>query len=411
MDISPLTFPNIPNQVPIQRAQEEEKKEQEVELPVHSFDPETLYTAIAIDLSASEIAAMNPDLLPKLAQYRKNDLFKIFEPWIVASEKELQKKIQTTLITLYLLGLMNSTFEKITEDLEKNIADYLPRTTKEKFQTLIKNGDLAIATHPPKTLADAEKEVIRLSAITQEINGLLMLFSYLEPENLERIEMLYTYAQKPNGTLRFPNCETHFSDLCLNLQINQNERSELRNIQKCLMKKIWDLRKFIKRVCSPSPISERERLYSNHAVAFWEAGVKILELALQETFTKKRENRRFYLPEGFVNAVRNASKLEGFRYRNFQEMVDDRELKLAPQFILAIWGEYMGPLSSINDAADLMNFILSKLNENQFLKLQNELKKPLKRDEIIFTTAKDFLIGQIRGNITFLSLKYWVTKK
>ena len=62
---------------------------------------------------------------------------------------------------------------------------------------------------------------------------------------------------------------------------------------------------------------------------------------------------RLDLVKSGVNSL-NALPKRGRFIVSIHKLVEDPTLKLDPQYISAVWIEYMGSLTSINDAADLI---------------------------------------------------------
>ncbi len=390
---------------------EEEKKTAERS---PSLDVEGICNAILFG-SDIDIPALNvdvlitqyPDILPLISQHSKKDLMQIFNICTSQYQLDQQSKIKRTILVLYSESLRNSSTNEMIKDLEKNVSSYLNLSQKKRFHELIYEASCALA----EKKQEPQVQIRTLAELTMKINQLLMLFSYIDFENQERIENLYTYTRNHGGITLFPNCKRDFPTLCQYLNTCQNERVELSKLQKELLLKSTQLREQVKSfyIASNPPLffPEREHFYKIYAIPFWETGAQLLESAFRATFQEKRE-RKIYLPDAFVAAVRKISRKDPFKSLTFNALLYGTSQELPQQFVHEIWLEFLGEENPTADIGDFMRYVLNKLPEAAFQKLMADLKTAADRKQMIFNTTIIHLRKQIRGRMTLMSLKTWL---
>ncbi len=323
--------------------------------------------------NAEEIVLNNPEILFPLVNYRLKDLLSEIVPLV---PKRSQKKVDVTLKILYSMSLVNSRYGETVKQLEIHIPAYLRISQKANFRNLCMQSWRAIQEKPKDSLGDLQRQIKIRNRFMHEINELLNLFFYTDPEHNEKIKNVAKYARSYFGRPLHLTCKKNFPILCHNLAICENERNQLVHLRQRLHSQIQELQQraiplyTAQRVIILQP--EREKLYDNYAIPFWNAGSQILKIA-------------------FRNGSENA-----------------KQDQITEQLVSAVWADFLRPTSTICDIDDFMRFLLAYLPEATYQHLETELRKGVK-DEIFHTSIK-FLSEQIRGPVTFQSLKDWLEK-
>ncbi len=363
------------------------KRKAEEEL---SFDPEPLLASILTEVGtptniAEGIVWANPDILSTLCHYRKQDLIQIFQKATSSHSEDQRKQVKGVVTHLSTLSIRNSRYTGVTEDLDKQIGEYLKLSQKEPLQGLVQE---AKAVLDQATFGNVAK-------ICEKINQTLQLFSYLDCA--EEIKCIYQNTVDFGKSPVFQNCKKHFPELCKNLKAREKEGQELRQLLKLLAERH---RALAPRPSAPPSISlppERERFFQRHTALLWQAGADFLEKLFKKSFPSTENGDRF-LPVPFCLAVNRAalSHPEWHAFTAKQLACDPKKIASPPAFVSPVWIYYLGEESGIDDLGDFLRHILRAMPESIFQKIKETPSRMIEES-----------LPQI---FSFMALKRWFEK-
>lgn len=390
---------------------EEDEKESSPDVSVEDappFDVEAICTTIRAGTPVIEIAATSPEVLYQLCAVSPSKMKGLFQTHMTSFgySDDQQQQIKKIMLILYTMSLWNSSWNETMRSLEANIVECLILSQQQSFQDLLVEANQLLSQELPQHAEGVHLQLISLYRLTSAIQQRLNLYFYLEPQNKERIEHLYTNTKNADDTLTFPRCKLDFSTLCQNLQLCQHKRQQLAQMQIPFRLRDQQLQKKATELCAKPSL--RKQFYDTHAVAFWQAGAQLLETAFRTIFQKLPE-KRICLFKTLLAAIRTASRDDRFKDLNFKTLIENNQVALPEEYVSAVWLSYLDPENPIAaDVDDIMRHILSKLPDHLFQNLVDQLKTSTNRNQTIFDIVNDYLENAIRGPVTFMSLRRWL---
>ncbi len=366
-----------------QRFDAEEQKEESQTFPIELLS-ETIRSSIGETFSPAEcaesIANMNPELLLQIVQYTKKDFLALF-----SREDKKSKFFADTLCILYTTALRNSRYYQSVCDLEENIESLMPLATQEAMRSLIEQAEAL--------LNGIEATYQQRIALLAQIEKTLNLFAYIDFEADEQIKNLYIYARNMDNSF-FINCRMNCPTFFNNLRICAHERESLQTLRRRLLAHAADPQKRPELI---APASQRNQILNYEAQNLYEAGVEFLTGCLKLTLRKRKQGER--LPQDLVNAINQASKIEGFGHLNFNALRKRKMPILPAQFVWNVLVNYAG-----KDINEFMGLFIERLGNVEFDLLVEGLNRPNEDKKVIILDALTHCFPQA----TFPSLKIWV---
>ncbi len=383
------------------------------------FDVDGLYNLILFGLLddllppqvAISIVEMNPEILSSLCHYGSKELVAIFQTHMneLPILKEDQKEVLRTLDILYTLSLRNSSFNKTTETLEREIQNHLEKCKPENFQALIGKARVVLAQPLKGDVEGIRRQLSEKAHVMGQISQLVDLYYLADPMVCDRVIQIYTNTVDFYGRPIFPNCKKHFGKLCQSLEVNRNARGQLLELRKELLRKSQELRMKLSALLQPSAAGPREKLLENNSVLFWQAGAELLAKAFKTTFDEKLK-RRVYTPSQFFQAVNAASRMDNaYRQYSHSNLYHFGFDSVPERFVMQAWLNFLERPDDA-DVNDLMRLFLQQIPENTFQKLKQDLNTSPDKKKTVLDALYEYLTTQFRGKVTFISLKAWVQK-
>lgn len=363
--------------------------------------------------AADLVVQSDPSLLLSLSQLNKESFQTLIDQQFLTDPTLVLQKgqIKRTLMILYSMSLLNSSFGKMTESLETDIQKFLILTSKGHPESLIERAR-KIFSSSQATTEEREKQIIELTQVAEEINEYLNLHFYADKENREKIENIYRFTISDEGT-RFPNCKRFFPLLCQNLQNQQVERKQLSELLRSLIQKKGELVTLSVKERFPerqklSP--ERELLLEYRAGPLWSCGAFLIDQAFRNTFySKKIKNRS--MPQALIDSISAISQKPDFSQFSFLNLVREFPSELPSEFVYEVWIHYLGKESRIADLSDLMRHIVARLPDESFDYLERQLNTLNKNGELaVQKFLYQYLKHQIPGpaELTLPNMLNWL---
>ncbi len=348
---------------------------------------------------AEKILQINPEIVYKIANYRKRDLICDLETNFSEAryENDLQDKIRRTTLILYSMCLINSKYGKTVESLEQELPKLLPLSVKAYALNLIREGQTLHLAKSGDTLDEIQDQLKQLNNSISQLNDHLNLYYYIDSEIREKVENIYTYA-KNLGRDRFPVCKRHFPQLCQNLSIPLSEKDQMSQLRNQLLQQLRQLQLKLASFFPKKETSQRSRFLGYYSVPLWACGSTLLESGLKAIFEE-----RLYVPDLFVSSVNNVAKEAEFQAFTFSNLLYKEIPQLPPRFISLVWDQYAD-----QDIADLMKQIVSKMSDLEFETFEKSIQTNNTAEAL--EHLKTFLKTQFEEPITLISLRTWVEK-
>lgn len=295
---------------------------------------------------------------------------------------------------IYTISLQNGRFARTLEILEENIDDYIESTEKEHLQSLIAKATKILTKKSPNDIDKIEKQKGQITTVSKEIAEMIALSCYIDPGYQKPIQILLAGAEYEECRLKFPR-------LLQNLQIAQNEFTQLRLLSNQLREKQAELSSkaqplYAAEASSEAP-SPREIYLQGNYELFWNGGVKIIIEAFKRTFIDAQSKNA--VPRDIRQSVKNAAQVDlrwsgytaNFLKNNAASMTDSA-------FISTVWTNL-----SENDPEDLMRLYLAVLSQSQFDTLKEQIRAS-QTPSVILESSTHTILG---SNPTLQALNTW----
>lgn len=370
-----------------------------------------LSDGVSINGCVDRIFLATPDIAYLLSDYRKQELETDIAVFQASSghSQEVTDKLSKAVMLLYSTCLLNSSYGKSVKTLEEDLPDMA--AFLETGAKLIEKAEAALALPTPEEVDAIQKLQCMVGGLMGQLQRYVNIFMYGDPDLQERIMNIYTVAKKPGGRPQFPVCLEWFPKLTQKIGISQNEGKRAQELKRALFQLSEVLRfKIAALLEQKSRLSKpREDLLDYQAVALWNCGSTLLDDAFNMLFRERRTVRSF-IPDDFAYSIRLVCQANReFRHLAFNELLRRGLPALPPRYVSDVWRLYLTS-NKIADTSDLMRFIISKMPDEAFQKLEAAFKGAGDKQAAALRVIMDFMKTQIRGPLTLVALKHWIEK-
>lgn len=364
--------------------------------------------AHSINKTVDDILMADPEQVTYfLASFRKRDLntnMQRFLKKINVNEDARDKYIKAMLV-LYSTALANSQIGKSAEFLEKELPALI--ASSKQGQTLMDEASELLSQPVPEELEKLKTLQSDVSTMLPRLVLYLNLFAYVESDLEEKIRNVYTYTKNFAGTARFPVCKRLYPELVQQLRISENTRKEVQKLKGNLMQVAENLRYKIASFMQPKEVLKKplEIVLEYHAIPLWDCCADMLERAFKLGFSPD-----VAIPTDFCKCVTTVARSQRpFKDFTFHKLFHNPMPPLPPQFICEVWDQFLGDNPDISDYSDLMRFIILKMPEELFEKLEAALKEANKK-EAAMAVFYEFFETESVDPITMHTLREWIRK-
>lgn len=362
----------------------------------------------SISRTVDDIFIANPEHLTYfLAAFRKRDLNIYMDRFLKMNnvQRDSRDKYITTMLVLYSTALANSRFGRSAESLEKELPALI--ALSKEGPKLIDEAAELLSQPVPEKIEDIKILQANLATMLHRLVVYLNLFAYMESDLEEKIRNIYMHTKNFAGTTRFPVCRKLYPELVQRLRISQNERREAQKLKGHLMQFRENLRYKAASFLEPKEVLKKpqEIVLEYRAIPLWDCCTEMLERAFKLGFSPD-----VAIPTEFANCVTTVARSERpFKDFTFNKLYHNPMPPLPPRFISEVWGRFLGDHLLINDYSDLMRFIILKMPDELFQKLQIALNGANKKEDAM-AVFYEFFKAQSVDPITMHTLKEWIRR-